>query len=734
MIDRQQVRRKPVALLAFLSLLIATVFSAVMIPAASAATVPVLNLTGVVLAPGGVPITGNVQETQAFELHLTFDLADSVMPGDQFTIAFPQEVEAYTTPIPVKILGPNNEEVGSCVISGASVTCTLGEFVRGRDGFKDFKFFFGMTAVDDNDGEESLPLTVNGGQPVLIDLPGEGGIVGSGGYPFPTKVKKEGWVYLRDTGQLEWRVWLPVTAGQNTITLTDDLKDGMTWVQSPDSYYADYWTLPAADWNADNPWDGSDKRIPAANLAWVPKAGNTGFTLNIDVPTGATVILLSYRSQLPPGVEFNQVFHNSLSGSYTVENATATYQYRAGASGNGNQIPDLVIKKAVVGTAPADATYVVQVACVDPQGVALPNSPFERTISVATPATVLDIPVGTRCTVTETSTGGAVAVSYVPVGGVVTMVGTTEPVEVVVTNDFTPPLPVLGDFSIMKSVEGEQAAVDLVGTQSFTVKYTIGNAPEAEFTIEHGQIKVFEDLPVGTVVKFSEVTPVKEGVVFGTPSFLANGQAVSEITIGANTSVDVKLTNPVSLPPVGGFSVTKQVEGPKAAVDLVGTKSFTVNYTVDGEAAATPLTVTNGSTATVEGLPAGAVVKLTEVTPTQDGVIFGTPVFTADGAPVTEITIGDDTVVAVTLTNPVEPVTVRTPPPSSPPVTPPVTTPPVTTPPTTPVTTPVVTPSKKPVKQLPSTGVDGPGLPAAGGPGGVPGGAGVWMGRRRNNA
>lgn len=718
--DRRNQRRKPAALLTFLSLLLATVFSAVMIPAASAAEIPVKNLTGTVLAPGGGPIDGNVKETQAFELHLKFDLDNNVMPGDQFTIAFPQEVQAYTSPIPVTILGPNKEEVGTCAISGGSVTCTLGEFVRGRDGFTGFTFFFGMTAVDDNDGEETLPLTINDGAPVLIDLPGEGGIIGFGGYPFPTGVKKEGWVYLNDTGQLEWRVWLLVGANQTTITLTDDLKDGMTWVQEPNSYYADYWTTTAENWNEDNPWDGTDKRIPAASQTWTPKADKSGFTLTLAVPTGATAILLSYRSQLPPGVVFNQVFHNSLSGSYTVNNATATYQYRAGASGNGNEIPDLVIKKAVVGTAPTGATFEVQVACVDAQGLKLANSPFMRTISVETPATVLDIPAGTKCTVTETKTGGAVAVSYVPARGEITMSGTTVPVEVTVTNDFTPVVPQVGSFSVTKAVTGTKAAVDLVGAKPFTVSYTVSNPPSAGLlTVANGETKTVGNLPVGSVVTLAEIVPSQPGVTFGTPTFTVNGVPVTQITIGADTPVAVTLTNPVTVPPTGGFTVTKAVTGPQAAVDLVKDVPFLVNVSVGGIVYMEPMAITNGASFTLTDLPAGAVVSLSEVKPSAPGVVFGTPVFTVNGKAVTSFKVESDVIVSVTLTNPVELATS--------PSTAPSTTPPTTKPPG-------VTPTKPPGNRLPETGVGGLGFTAAGAVVLLLGGAVVLAGRRRNNS
>lgn len=109
----------------------------------------------------------------------------------------------------------------------------------------------------------------------------------------------------------------------------------------------------------------------------------------------------------------------------------------------------------------------------------------------------------------------------------------------------------------------------------------------------------------------------------------------------------------------GEFSVTKAVTG-SAVVDP--DKEFTVNLTYTPVAPTAPnsLVLTAGETGTVSDLPAGTVVTLSEVDPTDSGdpatgwddpIWSGTGV-TDNGDGTASLTIGADTTVAATLTNP----------------------------------------------------------------------------------
>lgn len=179
-----------------------------------------------------------------------------------------------------------------------------------------------------------------------------------------------------------------------------------------------------------------------------------------------------------------------------------------------------------------------------------------------------------------------------------------------------------GDFQIVKQVTGDGA--DLVGEDAlFTVEYeyTLPEALGADPATGTGTLTVANDgqavvsdlFPYGTEVTLSEATPTPVaggtwlGYEFDNPTF----------TIGDKTTFEVVLTNEIERD-LGGFAVTKAVEGTGA--DLIGSDvEFTVNYSYPAgdwyEAGEGSLTVTKGGTASVDGLPAGAVVMLEEVLP-----------------------------------------------------------------------------------------------------------------------
>jgi hypothetical protein len=194
---------------------------------------------------------------------------------------------------------------------------------------------------------------------------------------------------------------------------------------------------------------------------------------------------------------------------------------------------------------------------------------------------------------------------------------------------------ILGDFDVTKDVTGTGSA--LVGAQEFTVDYSYtlnGTAQTGEFTIADGQTDGLDDLPYGTVVTLSEVTPTTAGVTYGTPEYTGtgvtdNGDGTATFTIGSGT-VAIGLENPATLI-LGGFQVTKDVTGTGAT--LVGDQEFTVeySYTLNGTAQTGELTVADGVAGSLANLPYGTVVTLSEVTPTTAGVTYGTPEFTGTG-------------------------------------------------------------------------------------------------------
>ena len=95
-----------------------------------------------------------------------------------------------------------------------------------------------------------------------------------------------------------------------------------------------------------------------------------------------------------------------------------------------------------------------------------------------------------------------------------------------------------------------------------------GTGGDLEMTLNIGAKTVFKDIfPVGTVLTFNEdptnasVTP--EGVVWGKPAFMVNGQSASTATIADQELTPVTLSNSADAVPVdhGDFTITKALAG-----------------------------------------------------------------------------------------------------------------------------------------------------------------------------
>lgn len=172
-------------------------------------------------------------------------------------------------------------------------------------------------------------------------------------------------------------------------------------------------------------------------------------------------------------------------------------------------------------------------------------------------------------------------------------------------------------------------------------------------------------LPAGTVVTLTEAPRLgaDPSVSWGTPVFTGagvtdDGEGSATVTIGDGTTVEVGLENPTTLI-TQGFSVTKVVSGTGASA-VPDDFEFTVTYSYGSPATTGQLLLTPADPAAgLSNLPAGTVVTLTEAAPGDAGpsIEWGTPVFSGTGVTAHDdgsatFTIGDDTAVAITLTNP----------------------------------------------------------------------------------
>ena len=189
--------------------------------------------------------------------------------------------------------------------------------------------------------------------------------------------------------------------------------------------------------------------------------------------------------------------------------------------------------------------------------------------------------------------------------------------------------------------------------QQFSIKATATNfrgvSTEATSTLTANQTSSAVSVPAGTKVQVTENGSGDYRTATVSPS------ASTLVTVG--TPFAFTVTNELHKP--GRFSISKSVTGPVASA-VASTQEFHVKFTYPGLPTPGDLVVRNdGTVVTSTAIPFGTVVTLSEDAPTgapaqvewQTPTWSGTGV-TDNGNGTASVTIGDDTTLAVSLTNP----------------------------------------------------------------------------------
>ncbi|MGM7422091.1 DUF5979 domain-containing protein [Cellulosimicrobium sp. CpK407] len=428
------------------------------------------------------------------------------------------------------------------------------------------------------------------------------------------------------------------------------------------------------DWNADIP-DGVDYDGDTSGTLTV-LADGTVVDGPTDLPVG-TVVTLSEQTPLPEidGVVWGTPSYDPGTTVTITENAGApvvvTLTNTATTVDGGFSVAKALTGNAA-GLVPGATAFLVDWSAVLPDGVTY-GGPLTGTVTVLASGAVVDgpqdLPVGTTVTFTERaplpSVDGVVwgVPSFAPTSTLVVVENGGDPVTVTVTNTAST---VDGGFTVAKAVTGNAAGLVLDDTE-FVVGWSAilpegvtydGDLSGTLTVLADGTVVAGPaDLPVGTVVTFTEQTPLPEvdGVVWGEPAL----DPGAEVTIveGA-TGVAVTVTNTASTVN-GGFALAKSVAG-NAAGAVPGDTAFLVDWTAtlpddvtyDGDLSGTLSVLADGTV--VDGpqdLPVGTVVTFAEQTPLPEvpNVVWGTPTY-APGAELT-ITENGGAPVAVTVTN-----------------------------------------------------------------------------------
>ena len=290
------------------------------------------------------------------------------------------------------------------------------------------------------------------------------------------------------------------------------------------------------------------------------------------------------------------------------------------------------------------------------------------TVTPALPSAPVTLPYGTNVLLREVTPPTIAGVSWgsptltvdgVPVSGTTAdfTIGDGTIVAVGLSNPTTRNS---GSFIVTKSVTGSGSTL-VPGATTFTVEYsTDGGSVWTPITVTSLHPSSPVTLPYGTSVQLREATPpLVPGVTWGSPAWSVDGTPVAgttvSITVGDGTTIAVGLENPTTQR-TGTFTVAKSLTGD--ATDLGAARSpFTIEYTTDGGASWTPISIAAGATSASVTLNYGTSVTVRETAPVAvTGMSWGSPAWTVDGIPAAgttaSFTIGDGTNVELDVENP----------------------------------------------------------------------------------
>lgn len=595
-------RRRPVlslvvALGAALAVAIAGAVLAFTAPiiAADAQDVPGAITSLRFVAPDPANPSAPLKPGQQFRMDATWSVPDTAQPGDTFSLVFPSPITGNSSTFVMN--DPSGNDVGTCVVVGNNVTCTLSDYVLTHSGVQGTLYFYATVSG----AYDRLVFSTSWGGTFDLDVPPYDPNPGPtpdptpGPVPPPTAISK---TVGHSAGAQRWVVQVPgsqLRFNGSDVVLTDTYDthlriDLSTLVvqRIPTSLYGTA-SAPVAL------REGSG----ADTYTLVRDAGPNSFQLTIHDAMPDQIYSLWYSSTVAPGTADGTVLTNTIVG--LGQSSAQTVYSGAGGDGGGTQ-GRLTVTKATAGTGDAPAgSFPMSVTCVR-NGATVVGFPREAQIAAGASVTFDAIPLGAECTVTETDPRGADSVAYSQ--RTVTVASATVPVVVTVTNTYA--AAPTGALAITKRTAGTGAVP--AGPFAIRVECAREGAAVAGYPRD-GQILPdetlrFDRIPVGAVCTITE-TDSKNATSVG---YSAQTVTITE----EDTPVAVTIVNTFQ-PGTGSLTVTKRVDGDGVAP----TGAFPISVVCGEEDALLPgfprlLEILAGRTATIEDIPVGAQCRITE--------------------------------------------------------------------------------------------------------------------------
>ncbi|AZV65074.1 isopeptide-forming domain-containing fimbrial protein [Bacillus cereus] len=279
------------------------------------------------------------QASDGMKVEVKWSAKEKIKSGDQFTIDMPKEFRKDLMNMSFPLKDAEGKTVGTCEMKKGLLTCTMGDYVEGKNNIKGslfVEFYFGLEAYD---GVKEIPLEFNvDGQIVNKEVSVNNTTERPKPQPNTENLLKWGSYNQEDPSIADWLVYVNATGTEmQDLKLTDTLGPGHELI-------TDSVVLEEAVFE-----DGyAPTNIKPADLSNIKiNATKTGFT--IEFPDSSKGYILRYKTKVtnPAAKPHKNTVKLEGKNIKTEEKVGQVFVSGGGGSGSGDNNPPSIEKNIV---------------------------------------------------------------------------------------------------------------------------------------------------------------------------------------------------------------------------------------------------------------------------------------------------------------------------------------------------------------------------------------------------
>nr|WP_306007585.1 SpaA isopeptide-forming pilin-related protein [Bacillus sp. MMSF_3353] len=279
------------------------------------------------------------QASDGMKVEVKWSAKEKIKSGDQFTIDMPKEFRKDLMNMSFPLKDAEGKTVGTCEMKKGLLTCTMGDYVEGKNNVKGslfVEFYFGLEAYD---GVKEIPLEFNvDGQIVNKEVSVNNTTERPKPHPNTDNLLKWGSYNQEDPSIADWLVYVNATGTEmQDLKLTDTLGPGHELI-------TDSLVLEEAVFE-----DGyAPTNIKPADLSKIKiNATKTGFT--IEFPDSSKGYILRYKTKItnPAAKPHKNTVKLEGKNIKTEEKVGEVFVSGGGGTGSGDDHPPSIEKNIV---------------------------------------------------------------------------------------------------------------------------------------------------------------------------------------------------------------------------------------------------------------------------------------------------------------------------------------------------------------------------------------------------